>query len=279
MINDTPKIAILLATYNSGKFLREQIDSLLDQTYSDFTLYIRDDGSVDTTLQIVAEYCATHSNIILLEDLTKGRQAKGSFIWMLEHVDADYYMFCDHDDYWLPEKLEITFQRMRDEELKNTDKPIVVNSDLIVANNELKIINNSFWDYMKLRPDLLSKKKYLATCNFITGCTMMINQKAKEISLPMGDRALMHDAWIGLKVLNADGIISYIERPLILYRQHNSNVCGATEIGGNGYFRKKIRNLKELYSTNKKNYFMAHQATGVSPFSFILYRLLYLLKR
>ena len=101
-------LAILLSTYNGERFLREQLDSLFNQRYSDFTLYVRDDGSTDTTVDIIHEYQTKHENVILLHDPWQHRGASGSFMWMLQQIEADFYMFCDQD-YGCPIKSGIHF--------------------------------------------------------------------------------------------------------------------------------------------------------------------------
>ena len=98
------KTAILMATYNGEQYVAEQIDSLLAQTDSDWTLYIHDDGSKDHTQEIINKYAETHDNIVVM-DFPGGNGAKENFFKMMFSVDADYYMLCDQDDVWLPEKV------------------------------------------------------------------------------------------------------------------------------------------------------------------------------
>lgn len=82
-----------MAAYNGGKYLREQLDSILAQTYRDFLLYIRDDGSTDDTPQILAQYAAQDSRIRMVADMVKHRGCSGSFRYLTETVDADCYLF------------------------------------------------------------------------------------------------------------------------------------------------------------------------------------------
>lgn len=273
------KIAILLATYNSEKYLCEQLDSLFNQTYNKFDLYIHDDNSTDSTLNIINTYIKKYNNIFLLKDNYKNRKSMGSFMWLLENVDSDYYMFCDHDDVWLPNKIEKSISRMM--KIEEKDKPALVCSDLTVVDENKNIISNSFWKYMKLRPDLLVLKKFAISCNLFTGCTMLINKKAKDVVLPLGTFAVMHDSWIGLNIISKCGKISCIEEQLILYRQHSNNVCGAQEVSYKvHYFVNKIINIKSVYNNYKNNYLMAKEIfPNISIFYFIFYRIIYLLKR
>ena len=91
------RIAILMATYNGAVYLRAQLDSLMSQTRRDWTLYVQDDFSTDSTLDIIREYQQRYDNIRLLEHTSQLGPMK-NFMSMLEQVEADYYLFCDQDD-------------------------------------------------------------------------------------------------------------------------------------------------------------------------------------
>ena len=143
-------LAILLATYNSEKYLRQQLDSVLNQSYTDWKLYIRDDGSKDKTLEIVNEYIQRDDRLYLLHDEVKGRGAKNSFLWLLEQTDSSYTMFCDHDDVKKKKKIEVTLKQMLEMEQIYPTLPVVAHTDLEVTNTELKTISPSFWEYTRL---------------------------------------------------------------------------------------------------------------------------------
>ncbi|HOV15546.1 MAG TPA: glycosyltransferase, partial [Spirochaetota bacterium] len=99
-----PKINILMSTYNGEKYLKEQLDSLLNQTYKNIKIYIRDDGSSDNTLNILKEYNKENKiNLFVGENIGFVK----SFFWLIKNSDnADYYSFSDQDDVWFPGKLE-----------------------------------------------------------------------------------------------------------------------------------------------------------------------------
>lgn len=107
-------IAILMATYNGEKYLGEQIESILAQTYKDWHLYIHDDGSKDNTVTILKEFVAKHSQQITLLEYSSQGGACRNFLSMLERVDAPYYMFSDQDDVWLNEKIEIEYKKIKE---------------------------------------------------------------------------------------------------------------------------------------------------------------------
>ena len=255
------KLAILLATYNSSRYLCEQLDSLVNQTYNDFTIYARDDGSTDSTLQILESYSAKYGNIVILHD-------------------ADYYMFCDHDDVWLPRKVELSLSKIR--QIERDSRPAIVCTDLMVTDSDMKIISPSLWSYMKLHPQLLTQLNYAISCNLFTGCTMIINRAAKDVSLPVSPRAVMHDSWIGLKVLAAGGDVGWITAPQILYRQHSANLFGAHRVSRTKeYYLYKLRTIRGVATTYRQNFLMAKDALGgrISVAKYLIYRMLYLIRR
>ena len=272
------KLAILLATYNSEKYLKVQIDSILAQSFSDFTLYIRDDGSTDSTISIIDEYLKLFPNIIFLKDNQKNRLSLGSFMWMLENVNADYYMFSDHDDYWLENKVELTLNKMLAVESVGSKKPVIIHTDLKVVDTNLNEIAPSFWKYSKIDPKLLVNFNFLAVYNLLTGCTMMINEEARNISLPYSKYSLMHDSWIGLKVLDKGGIIDFIPNQTILYRQHGNNTIGATEVGTKKYFINKILFLNRILENNRRKLKMIKQIREYSIYTYIFYKFVYGIK-
>ena len=146
------KILILLSTYNGEKYLKVQLDSLFSQSYKNFKLIARDDGSSDKTLEILKYY-----DIELLSS-NENIGVKSSFETLLkyafENSDADYFMFCDQDDVWNQDKVELTFQKMYEMEELYKNTPILVHTDLEVVDENLHTINPSF---MKLQ--ILHEKK------------------------------------------------------------------------------------------------------------------------
>lgn len=221
-------IAILLSTYNGEKYLKEQIDSIINQDYKNWELYIRDDGSTDSTLSIIQYYSSIHSNIYLLED-TDNLGAAMSFMTLLSNVDSEYYMFCDQDDVWMEDKVTKSICKMI--ELESTEKkPILVFSDAKVTDAKLNIINPSFWDYNKAYPQiLLSNSKFINVFNCSPGCTMIFNNELKKHLNDFDSNILMHDWYLMIKA-TMHGVVGYINDSLMFYRQHSNNFIGADEI-------------------------------------------------
>lgn len=274
MQQSTSKIAILMATYNGEKYLREQLQSLYNQTYTDWTLYIGDDGSTDGTASIVREFSERYGNIVFRQN-SEGKGAMSNFMGLLAEAEADYYMFCDQDDVWLPHKVETTLRKMREIEAENRQRPAVVCSDLKVVDKNLQTIAPSFWEMSEMLPDLLASNfNYLGVHFLATGCTMMINAAAKRIAFPYSPCAFMHDAWLVMKTMKAGGTFGIIREPLMLYRQHGGNVLGAGDVNHSS-LHYKLRHFKVLQEQNKKMYALANYFGYGSRLKFIFYKVMY----
>ena len=228
-------ISILLSTYNGKSYLKEQLDSLYTQTYSDIEIIARDDGSSDNSIEILKSY-----DVKLIET-KENLGAKGSFVELLSYAltnsDCEYFMFCDQDDVWKNDKIEKTFAKMQELEEQFNDIPLLVYTDLEVVDEKLNSINNSFMDFQKINP-IKNKFHNLLIQNTITGCTVMINRKLAQKCLPIPSDAIMHDWWIGL-VASKFGKISYVDEATIKYRQHASNTIGAKGFDA-GFILKSI---------------------------------------
>ena len=218
-------IFILLATYNGEKYLPEQIKSLQNQTFTDWKLLIRDDGSTDKTINIIIEYAASDSRINLISDELKRIGACQSFSELLNYAaEADYVMFCDQDDVWLPNKIEVSIHTIKRIENEN-DMAALAHTDLIVVNENLEVKSKSYWDYHNINPER-KKINHLLIANTVTGCTIIINKKLMNLGYPIPNGVFMHDWWFAL-LASIFGTIETIHEPLILYRQHSSNSVGA----------------------------------------------------
>lgn len=269
------ELAILLATYNGERYLQEQIDSLYSQTYKNWSLFIHDDGSTDSTLEIINKNASKHDNIIVL-NYPSHKGAKENFFSMLQTVDAAYYMFCDQDDVWVENKIAVSIKRMHEleKQFNNSEIPIIVHSDLYVVNSNMELVDKSFWHYSGIRPDYINNFERLMPCNLVTGCTMLINQKAKYVSFSYSRKyAHMHDAWITACVMKVGGIVSEIKTPLVYYRQHLGNFIGANK---QHPFRVVyiIKNLNDIYKKNKKQYLM-FKSIGGTLFKYMYNKILY----
>ncbi|MEQ3029850.1 glycosyltransferase family 2 protein [Alistipes indistinctus] len=266
-------LAILLSTYNGERFLREQLDSLFNQRYSDFTLYVRDDGSTDTTVDIIHEYQTKHENVILLHDPWQHRGASGSFMWMLQQIEADFYMFCDQDDVWMSNKVGDTFSLMQQCDLK---QPTIIHTDLAITDENLHVTHPSYWSFTKKPAKYSASYHYHCAYNNVTGCTMLINRQARDLAVHIPENSPMHDKWIALVVSYHRGTIRYLPYATIYYRQHATNVIGAKK--SDSYLRK-LQSLRELLRKNGQWYRTVKELTNISLPYFILNKLRFALLR
>lgn len=217
------KIDILMATYNGEKYLREQISSILDQTYSDFRLLISDDFSQDSTREILNEYVQKDSRVIVFVQ-KKNLGVCKNFEYLMKKVENEYFMFADQDDFWQKDKIEKCIEK-----IKNEDCDLVY-SNLEVVNQDLQLLNKSYW---KVKGFEKKVKKYnnfesLYLNNYITGCTMLVKSKwiDKILPLPHNSKYILHDYWTAL-VISKIGKIAYVDESLVKYRQHKDNEVGS----------------------------------------------------
>ena len=243
------KIDILLATYNGEKYVKEQIDSILNQNYKNIRLIISDDCSKDTTPEILKEYEKKDDRIVAYIQKENLGVVK-NIEFLLNKVEAPYYMLADQDDYWLPEKAEKSL-----EALKNNEADLVF-GDLDVVDENLNTIYPSFNDYMLLSRKINKyidsyKLNYLYNC--VTGCTVLAKKETIEkiLPLPTNSKRVIHDYWIGLMV-SLNGKLAYMPEKYIKYRQHGNNQVGTEKIS-HGF--KKLEQVRELFINVKLGVF------------------------
>ena len=217
------KVDILLATYNGARFLKEQLDSILNQTHTEFRLIISDDKSTDKTRAIIEEYAAK-DNRIEYHFQKKNLGVIKNFEFLLKKVESDYFMFSDQDDIWKENKIELSLAKLKE------DDADLVYSDLEVVDRDLKTIYKSYWKLKGLENKV---KKYnnfeaLYLNNFITGCTMLSKKKFIDLILPLPTKSkyVLHDYWVSL-IVSQHGVLTYVKEPLIKYRQHKDNKIGS----------------------------------------------------
>jgi len=226
------KVCILLGSYNGALYLGEQIQSIVDQTYRNWELLIRDDGSSDETCSIIDSYSMLDDRIQVVTDGDGNLGACGNFSRLLEFALAqgyEYYAFADQDDVWLPEKLSMMLESMKLEESAMPEQPLLVHSDMEVVDSSLKTINSSFMRYQGVANEDHDPLRVLLVQNYVTGCATLINRALAEMAIPFPKEVLMHDWWLALCAA-LFGQIIYIDRPLLKYRQHNSNEIGAQSL-------------------------------------------------
>ena len=245
------RIEILMAAYNGTPYIREQIDSILGQTDTNWHLTISDDGSTDGTDAIIDEYARQYPGRV--QRVYSGRRfggAKGHFFWLTEQCDADYIAYCDDDDTWRPDKLEKLQKAMRDaEERLGNDKPLLVFSDQTVTDDKLNKLAPSLMRYQKQYFEYFDYRSILLQ-NVVTGGAMMVNRALARLALRCVEpsQVIMHDWWMAA-VAARFGEIVYIDEPLGAYRQHGHNSVGAKNVGSLAHILHKLGHTREIRRT------------------------------
>lgn len=220
---------ILLSTYNGAKFLPELLCSLDAQTDQGWTLLARDDGSTDETVSILNEWGKKRPDKVRwLRDGMGRLGAVNSFAALLAASEADYFLLCDQDDVWLPEKIARLKNKIRAmEEEFGRNIPFLVHTDMIVVDRELQSVAKSFWAHERIAvPSLEAPWRTLALQNVVTGCAMIGNAPLRAAAVPLPPEAVVHDWWLALTAACLGKIIRDPE-PSVLYRQHGANSLGA----------------------------------------------------
>lgn len=239
-------IAILMATYNGESYLREQLESLLSQTYQNFVIYISDDLSTDSTYNILQNYKKKYpTKIVVFQNNSGHHGAKHNFMQLMIHHKADYVMLCDQDDVWKPEKIEITLRKMHELEGKyGKETPILVHTDLEVVNQSLQTISPSLKKAMNVDYSRTQLRQIIIQ-NTLTGCTALYNRALSDLIAVEPPYMIMHDWWLIL-VASAFGIVGHVDEKTILYRQHRENVIGAKDVRTFRYKMRKLLNWRSI---------------------------------
>ncbi len=248
-------IDILMATYNGEDYIKEQINSILDQSFQEFRLIICDDQSDDKTFEILKEYKKNYpKKIYLYKNIVRQGSAKKNFISMFKYIESDYIMFADQDDVWLKDKIKNSYELIIAKECILIKKsPIIIHTNLKIVNQDKLVISESFYQHQNISASKNNFKNILIQ-NIFVGCTIMINKEMANLVKGVCDdsRIIMHDWIIGILGVGC-GHAYYIDTPQILYRQHNNNSVGAS----NPYKLKKLFNLKKQYNNIRNTFFQA----------------------
>jgi glycosyltransferase involved in cell wall biosynthesis len=229
-----PSYAIALSTFNAGRYLAEQIESIRGQVASNWRLYVRDDGSSDDTPAQIARFAALDRRITVVADDAGNLGAPASFgallCYTLERGEA-YVFLSDQDDVWLPHKTERLLEAALEREaLVGAQTPLLVHSDLRVVSADLDLIHPSYLALQQLDPHEDSRPTRLLFRNAVTGCATLINRALLERSLPF-PRVAMHDWWLA-QCAALFGQITFVDEATVLYRQHGTNALGARGLTG-----------------------------------------------
>lgn len=250
-------VDIAMATYNGEKYVRAQIQSIITQSFANFRLFIRDDGSTDSTVSIIREYVKKDARIHFIEDDLGNLRVSRNFEQAMSYCTAPYIMFADQDDVWLENKIDTSLSFIRKVEIKN--KPVLVFCNSILANEALdKEYGNNYSNNSEvgLRSFLFGNAGY-------QGAAMIFNHDLKQKALPFLANSTVHDYHISLIGLLL-GQVYFISEPLMIYRRHGNTTTKQSLTflerlkcfyGGNSilYNDKMLNYLKEFTSVHKVN--------------------------
>ena len=233
-----PTIDILMPVFQGEKFLPDQLASLEAQTYDNFRLLIRDDGSTDNSAEIVRAFADKSSLDVVLLPGESRLGVVESVNRLIEASRAAYLMFADQDDIWLPEKIAASLERMKQAQQQlGCQMPLMVFTDKQVVDEAGKLLHGSYFEYQRLNPQRLSLGQLLVQ-NVPSACTMLVNRPLMNLCGTIAPEAVMHDAWLSLLAVTAGRLI-YLPQATVQYRQHRHNYYGARRYGW-GYFRHRI---------------------------------------
>ena len=246
---ETKIIQILMSTYNGEEYLREQIESIIQQDCEEKTgtkikLFIRDDGSKDRTQMIIKVYAAKYPETIQWYQ-GKNIGVIKSFFELIEKSDdnATYYAFADQDDYWHKDKLSAGIKhidKMSEERDTKKNIPLLYCCSPLLVDEELKELNNEMTRKAK-KPAF----ENAVVENIVTGCTIVMNKTLRNmVKAYQPDFTVMHDWWFYL-LASCYGKVYYDIEQHISYRQHGTNTVG--------YNTSKIKELRDRLKRFKGN--------------------------
>ncbi|TEW55749.1 glycosyltransferase family 2 protein [Psychromonas sp. RZ22] len=236
------KVSIALASYNGHRYLKEQIQSILNQTYHNIELIISDDHSCDGTQDLISKFVNSDTRVSLIVNNDR-RGFVNNFENAISHCSGEFIALADQDDIWELDKI--------DKLVRGIGAFSLIHSDASLINMSGNCIFNSY--------TLTAKKNILnldvvdvILNNPVTGCTTMFHHSLLDKALPFPEKLAVHDKWLALLALLDQGIV-YYDEPLVKYRQHDGNQIGAAIKSKSLIVKyKKLRLNKERIIHNEK---------------------------
>lgn len=240
----SPRVAILLCTYQGEQYLDEQLNSFAAQTYTQWKAWVSDDGSHDNTRALLAGYQEKWGTdkLSIYEGPRNGFVANFMSLICKREIEADYYALSDQDDVWHDDKLERAVQWL---ESTPPDTPALYCSRTDLINEQGELIGRS---RHFTRPPAFANA---LVQNIAGGNTMVFNNAARKLLTAAGSdiQVIAHDWWIYIVVSACGGVIHYDENPTLRYRQHSENL-----IGSNAGFRATMVRVKMLFEGRLKTW-------------------------
>ncbi len=237
-----PTVVVLMATYNGEKYIKRQIDSILNQTYRNIKIIISDDGSTDETYSVLKNYERRFSNISVIKNAEPGSPKKNFnnlIRYALNTCDDDYYMFSDQDDNWYSNKVEIELSKMFEVEKKEKSQ-----IGLLIYSNYM-IVKEGETESKPAYKNEIAQTPFsrLIMQTWPMGCTMMIN---RTLLLDAGEcpkEVPNHDEWIAL-IASINGKIDYIHKCTMDHVLHDNNAT--TRLNTTSFVQRIKRTRKRI---------------------------------
>ena len=257
------KVSVALCTYNGERFLKTQLESILNQTKSVDEIVICDDGSTDATTEIVEEFIKQYPTIIKFHINASNLKVNKNFEKAITLTTGDYIFLSDQDDIWNPEKVEKIIAIF-----ENNQKIEGVFSNATIIDQEGKIVTGiTLWDAVNFNEKEFTKpinlfKLISSYRNMVTGATLCFKRQIKDLILPIPfHSSFFHDEWIAMVLAKRESLF-YSKENLISYRTHESQQVGVSDSKNNneiGFYvhgdkvptkPTELRKLTKLYYNN-----------------------------
>lgn len=240
------RVDIVLATYSGETYIAEQLDSIIQQTHTNWKLIIRDDGSKDGTKEILKQYSLKDDRIFIIEDNDGNLGFNKNFLTLVSKTSANYISICDQDDVWLPEKVSLSLEKIK--EIENLGiTPALVHCDAMIVDGNLNIMANR---WIGKRGNIAGVNGLLFA-NSVQGAATMINDSLKKIALSISPE-IPYDYHLAL-LASFRGRRCYIDQALLKYRQHGNNVIGALDSNTKLGLKHYSKQLLDVFRSMRLN--------------------------
>jgi len=241
-----------MATYNGAEFLGNQIESILNQTYTNLKLYISDDNSNDSTAEVIGFYAQKDSRIVILSNLDNPGVIN-NFNNGLISTSEQLVFLCDQDDIWPIDRVA----KMLDFYLskKQSNLPTLIFTDMTLVDGDGNLLSKSFYNDVNIDPFYNLEIPYLTWRCTAYGCTMLFDRDLLDIALPLPheNQTVMHDNWL-LLCASFNGKAYYMDYCSVLYRQHNNNHTGGKKKSFIGKVFSFSSQIKKINDTQIKRF-------------------------
>lgn len=213
MEHSTPLVSVAMATYNGEKYIAEQLESIINQSYKNIELVITDDASADGTVAVIKRFQQQYKFITLfINPVNSG--VTNTFEHSFKNCTGDFIAIADQDDIWELQKIELLINAIGEE-------------DAVYSNSEL--VDKAGQPLGQLFSSLMQLQSYYSGAPFlmgncIPGHTIIMRSSFTKTILPL-PKTIMFDRWISFCAAANNGI-KYVDRPLVKYRQHDTNTIG-----------------------------------------------------